>query len=398
MSTNRLPKSASNPLGTATKRKAAINTSSDFDSSGPFASKRPHKRRRAVTSRHPLANRSTNVFATGHYECPADPEDPSLYEDIDIGVFLPLKTAYWELHIRLSSFAHAVLEGENLHESPLDVLRLKVIKQLENDTAHCHPDMWFIRSARSSKEIANILSEHGWWSPLLLGFFVDKPVDEILLSHSIDPQGHPTAYLAQLFRMGAFAQLLRLDISHVSLSLHDISLLRLLPRLSSLNISSTNATNHHLLHLATHEGTLRDLNVSGNVAINDDCRVPLTVLSKLQTLHLRGTGVTVPCLRLLAYALPIDCRFVTLPLHCLNFLNNRHRHYCTAIPAGYAEDPRKVPNLALPMLKKNLELHKKANADILTTGSKVDLMDRLSSLLCARIADGRVIRRVGRGS
>jgi hypothetical protein len=48
------------------------------------------------------------------------------------------------------------------------------------------------------------------------------------------------------------------------------------------------------------------------------------------------------------------------------------------------------------MLKKNLELHKKANADILTTGSKVDLMDRLSSLLCARVADGMVIRRVGR--
>ena len=256
--------------------------------------------------------------------------------------------------------------------------------------------MTFIRSARSSKEIAKILSERGWWSPLLLGFFVDKPVDEILLSHSID-RGHPTAYLAQLFRMGAFARLLRLDISHVSLSLHDISLLRLLPRLSSLDISSTNATNHHLLHLATHEGSLRDLNVSGNVAINDDCRVPLTVLSKLQTLHLRGTEVTVPCLRLLVYALPINCRFVTLPLHCLNFLNNRHRHYCTAIPVGYVEDPRKVPNLALPMLKKNLELHKKANADILTTGNKVDLMDRLSSLLCARIADGRVIRRVGRG-
>lgn len=258
--------------------------------------------------------------------------------------------------------------------------------------------MRFIRSSRSSKEIAKILSERGWWSPLLLGFFVDKPVDELLLSHSIDPQGHPTAYLAQLFRMGAFAQLLRLDISHVSLSLHDISLLRLLPRLSSLDISSTNATNHHLLHLATHEGSLRDLNVSGNAAINDDCRVPLTVLSKLQTLHLRGTGVTVPCLRLLAYALPIDCRFVTLPLHCLKFLNNRHRHYCTAIPAGYVEDPRKVLNLTLPMLKKNLELHKKANADILTTGSKVDLVDRLSSLLCARVADGRVIRRVGRGS
>ena len=94
MSTNRLSKSASNHLGTATKRKAAINTSSDFDSSGPFANKRPRKRLRTVISRHPLANRSTNVFATGHYGCPADLEDPSLYEDIDIGVFLPLKIAY----------------------------------------------------------------------------------------------------------------------------------------------------------------------------------------------------------------------------------------------------------------------------------------------------------------
>lgn len=257
--------------------------------------------------------------------------------------------------------------------------------------------MRFIRSARSSKEIARILSERGWWSPLLLGFFVDKPADEIMLSCSIGLRDHPTVYLTQLFRMGAFAQLLRLDISHISLTPHDISLLRLLPRLSSLDISFTNATTHHLLHLATHERSLKDLNLSGNADINDDCRVPLSVLSKLQALHLRGTAVTVPCLRLLVYALPTDCRFITLPLHCLNFLNNRHRQYCTAIPVGYAEDPRKAPHLALSMLKKNLELHKRANANILTTGSKADLVERLSSLLCARVADGRVIRRVGGG-
>lgn len=226
--------------------------------------------------------------------------------------------------------------------------------------------------------------------------FANKRIQSLSLSASIGSRGNPTSSLMQLFRMEGFSHLTEVNISRLPLSLEDISLLRLLPQLSRLDVSFTNATNIHLLHLAIHASTLRELNISGNEQINDDCRVPLTALVNLQALHLRGTIVTVPCLRLLVYALPESCRFITLPLSCLNFFNNLHTRYSTSIPDGYVEDPRRVPNLTLPQLKKNLELHKKANDDILLTGSKVDLVDRLMALLCARVADGRIIRRIGR--
>ncbi|KAL2356048.1 hypothetical protein BJ546DRAFT_588422 [Cryomyces antarcticus] len=348
------------------KRGEPAEPSSDFNPSGPLAAKHVDKRRRVEQSspskRRALLEKSTNIPSIP-FDVPCDAED-----------------------------------GPNPFETSFDRLRLDVLNKLEqHHKAQDHPDLQKVRSATTSDDLAKLLSNHGWWTPFVLGLFTDKPVQEISLSRSVDALSSPSPYLAQLFRQGTFAQLSNLDLSGIPLSLNDVSLLRLLPRLVSLNIANTSATDHHLLHLATHAARLTHLNLSNNAAIDDDCRVPLTALHKLGSLYLRGTGITVPCLRLLVYALPPECRFVTLPQPCLDQLNAREKRYCAAIPAGYVQDPRQVPNLTLAMLKRNLELHKEANRDVQLTGSKVDLVDRLMGLLCARVADGRIAKRVGKG-
>ncbi|KAJ9666542.1 hypothetical protein H2201_003465 [Coniosporium apollinis] len=84
-----------------------------------------------------------------------------------------------------------------------------------------------------------------------------------------------------------------------------------------------------------------------------------------------------PCLRLLVYALPPECRLMTIPQPCLDYFNDREKRYYIAIPASYVQDPRQVAGLSMSALKHNLELHKQANKDIMLTGTRVDLVDRL---------------------
>lgn len=261
-----------------------------------------------------------------------------------------------------------------------------------------HVDMAIVETAESHQEIAELISDRGWWNPILLELFADTAIEEISLSNSIiSPSIGPGPLLTHFFRQGTFTRLSRLTLKGIPLSLYDISLLRLLPQLMLLNVSNTQATTTHLLHLATHAETLSVLDISGNPLIDDDCRVPLTALTRLKSLYLRGTAVTMPCLRLLVYALPSECRLMTIPQSCLDYFNDRGKRYCISIPTGYVQDPRQVAGLSMSALKHNLELHKQANRDIMLTGTRIDLVDRLKGMLCARVADGRIVARVGKG-
>ena len=242
------------------------------------------------------------------------------------------------------------------------------------------------------------LSLGGWWTPELLDIFRTEPVTDISLTSSVHRPDESAGLVGRFFQQGCFTRLTRVSLASISLSHTDLSALRLLPAVSSLNLASTGIDTYHLLHMISHAHTLRDLNLSSNLKVTDDSRVPLSALPRLSNLYLRDTGLTMPCLRLLVYALPSTCRFVTVPQGCLDYLNDRSRFYCQSIPAGYIQDPRHVPHLTVPVLRKNLELHKRFNRDIIIGGGKAELVEKLMGLLCGRIADGGIAKRIGRGT
>jgi len=66
------------------------------------------------------------------------------------------------------------------------------------------------------------------------------------------------------------------------------------------------------------------------------------------------------------------------------------------IPDSYAHDPKKLENMNLPELKRNLQLHSRANSEILLTGSKSELFNRLNNILQSRLADARIVKMLGR--
>lgn len=66
------------------------------------------------------------------------------------------------------------------------------------------------------------------------------------------------------------------------------------------------------------------------------------------------------------------------------------------IPTGYVQDPTQVAAMTMPNLKKNLELHSKVNKDVQVTGTKVELVNRLTVILSNRRADSGIVEVLGR--
>jgi len=270
---------------------------------------------------------------------------------------------------------------------------------VENSVATVDPDVAEIENLRKPDDIAALLSRRGWWTADILELFGQTSIAELSLSKTLST----SSFTASTTVLGAFLRspigfecLQTLSLSKVSLSLKGIACLRMLPCIKALDLAATRLTTQHLLHLAIHADTLERLNIAMNPTIDDDARVPLSALGHLRTISLRDTSITLPCLRLLVYALPQGCRFMTLPSATLEYLNSRTRRYCVQIPQDYCSDPRQIPELNVAVLKRNLELHKRSNSDVTITGSKVEMVTRLSGILCNRVADEKIASRVGR--
>jgi hypothetical protein len=213
------------------------------------------------------------------------------------------------------------------------------------------------------------------------------------------PKIPPAQLVASLFAQHCFVKLTTLNLRNNTLSSDDIALLRVLPSLTALDLCATGITNMALYHLVCHRHTLTTLNITNNEKITDEARFVIRPFYNLTALFLRGTNMSMPALRRLVLDdLAKGCRLLSIPAHAIDTINHWNEKYAVEIPAGYIEDPTKVDYVAVPVLKKNLELHAKFNKDVQVTGTKVELIHRLKVLLGNRYADMRLISVLGRAS
>lgn len=203
--------------------------------------------------------------------------------------------------------------------------------------------------------------------------------------------------LGPLFAQGKFEKLTTLTLHNTALSDDDVAHLRVLPALESLDLRATGISNQALHHLVCHRHTLTTLNISLNSRITDDARIILKAFPNLAALFLRGTSFTLTGVRTLALDdLNEGCRLLSLPAPVLEFIARRD---VVEIPAGYISDPdpEKIANMTLPNLKKNLQFHSKTNnKDIQVTGTKPELVRRLTAVLRNYAADRRILEILGR--
>ena len=303
------------------------------------------------------------------------------------------------------------------HPAALDPRPITLTDQVISFLTSTQPSLSLDISRTSSADtLASLLTNHRLWSPALLTLFQFHPLTTLNLTTQTS-NTDPSPLMRVFFTQHTFTKLTTLTLSSVPLDVDSIAHLRLLPSLSSLDISSTGIDNRAISNLVCHRRTLSALNLSNNPSVTDDARVPLIALSALAHLHLRGTSFTMPGLRRLVtdlesrYPLPISSlnaptqhrkmvRLVTIPTACLDALNNP-TGYALIIPKeqGYVENARYVDVLDIKMLKKNLELHQRVNRGLSLVGGKIELIYRLREVLEKRAGDGRLRRALlGEGS
>ncbi|KAI5793863.1 hypothetical protein DFH27DRAFT_567583 [Peziza echinospora] len=293
--------------------------------------------------------------------------------------------------------------------------------------AHLPSDIKYpLPTTEDPDELAQHLTAQRLWTPELLAEFQHTAVTRIVLTPPgpTAPAGHDyTPLITVFFNTGVFTALTYLSLSPLSFVTHSqISLLRILPSLKHLDLSSTHISTRSLYHLSPHWKTLTTLNITGNPGISDEAYGPLTALDNLENLYLAGTSFSMPGLRRLAtlqkeataariaelaFELPsstpprppTQCRIMSIPRACEDYLNSLQRapRYCPSIPAGmgYVTDSRMVDNLQLEALKRNLALHAKYCKDVGVTGSKVELVARLKGILENMAGDARFLRAMG---
>ncbi|CCX16522.1 hypothetical protein FPQ18DRAFT_403143 [Pyronema domesticum] len=253
---------------------------------------------------------------------------------------------------------------------------------------------------------AKLISSRDAWTPALLTFICRQPgLTTLDLSMPAPSPGSfsvpscsPDLLLKPFFSFSISTSLTTLSFRNRYLTTSSISLLRMIPALVSLDLTATSITNHALYHLTVHT-SLSLLNLNNNPSITDDVRPVFSALPSLRSLYLRGTSFTTPALRrLVTEDLPKGCRLLSIPAPTIEALNSRGERYCMEIPQGegYLEDPAVVGNQGVEVLRRNLELHKRCNKDIQTSGTKVELAGRLRGVLEKRRGDEGILAVLGR--
>ncbi|RPB28786.1 hypothetical protein L211DRAFT_755133, partial [Terfezia boudieri ATCC MYA-4762] len=172
-----------------------------------------------------------------------------------------------------------------------------------------------------------------------------------------------------------FTALTDLSLANLPIQTGELDCIRLLPELVNLDLTNTGVDTRALFGL---HRSLRTLNLTNNLGVDDGTLVPLYSQLALKKIYLEGT--TKPKLHI-----------ASIPLSCTWYFQSTPQ-YAVDIPAGpgYIKDPTAVARLGVGTLLKNLKVHHEVNKRISLGGSKMEMAARLKEYLWRRKMDGRV--------
>ncbi|KAG6840336.1 hypothetical protein C0991_007337 [Blastosporella zonata] len=135
--------------------------------------------------------------------------------------------------------------------------------------------------------------------------------------------------------------------------------------------------------------TLTQLSLGSNPAINDDAVPALLLFSKLAFLCILDTGIGMPGLRRLACTIYDEGRIIDIeiPTACEVYVRELDKKYELNPRPPLIAVPEASMQLSMAALQRNLAAHKAKNPDILATGSKREMAERLKLILEMRRMD-----------
>ncbi|KAI0648655.1 hypothetical protein C8Q79DRAFT_461996 [Trametes meyenii] len=250
------------------------------------------------------------------------------------------------------------------------------------------------------QNILDALAVEGHITDQVLRLFCSSEVECLDLAASMADEDGLNLGARDLLRVlsttDSFLFLEELNFAGVALNDADILYFNRLPRLSRLWLSNTGIGNEAMYHLVALKRSLEELDLSLNLDISDDSVPPLICLRKLCFLSLSETKITISGMRRLAVmsrarvASHDDPRCdlqVDPPREVEEYLDDLDSEYLLYPTPPLITVPDAVPDLTVAALKRNLAAHADCNPKILASGTKAEMIERLSGILRAREGD-----------
>ncbi|KAG2132991.1 hypothetical protein DEU56DRAFT_951132, partial [Suillus clintonianus] len=134
---------------------------------------------------------------------------------------------------------------------------------------------------------------------------------------------------------------------------------------------------------------LRYLSLAHNPKIDDDAIPAIILLTNLGYLSIQATGICMPGFRRLAAVIYTEDRIIDIeiPFRCEKYIDNLHKQYLVDPGLPLITDPSACPLLSNTALTRNLQAHADINPSIVPTGTRLEMIERLTKLLERRLMD-----------
>ncbi|KAI0373628.1 hypothetical protein BV20DRAFT_937742 [Pilatotrama ljubarskyi] len=255
--------------------------------------------------------------------------------------------------------------------------------------------------APTHQHILDIIAAQGRLTVQVLNLFSRSEVECLDLTSSMMDEGGLNLGAPDLLRTlsnpEVFLFVQELNLSGVNVEDADVLSFNRLPRLCRLWLSRAGIGNEAVYHLVALKRSLRELDVSHNLRIDDDA-VPalLLLLRRLEFLSLVETSVSIAGMRrlaLLAHFLSsasgrtTQLLQVEAPRTVEDYIDELDSKYLLDPAPPLVIDADAVPQLSVAALRRNLGGHAACNPSIVVGGTKGEMAERLSGILRCREGD-----------
>ncbi|KAK7434240.1 hypothetical protein VKT23_016047 [Stygiomarasmius scandens] len=248
-------------------------------------------------------------------------------------------------------------------------------------------------SSKTHQGIVDLLGREGLLNERILEVFRSSEIQKLGLGPSMADEGGLNlgagGILGVLRKPNSFLFLTELDFRGTKLDDTDLRGLSAILKLSRLGLDYTGIGNEGVFNLVSLKQTLNYLSLKGNTDVDDDAVPGLIVLWRLVKLGLVDTGIGMCGLRRMARVIEEERRVVDVEIP------GRCEEYIESIPTQYLVHPQ-PPLITIPAvctrlsagaLKRNLEAHKAVNSNILASGTREEMKERLEGILKTREVD-----------
>ncbi|KAF7965926.1 hypothetical protein HWV62_14438 [Athelia sp. TMB] len=243
------------------------------------------------------------------------------------------------------------------------------------------------------QDIADVLGDNGYLTASVLNALRTSEIKSLSLSSSIsDADGLNLAgrdIFSVFSKPNSFLFISELIFSGTPI--HDFDLIHIhhLPRLARLALDDTEIGNEAMFLLVPLKRSLLDLTVAGNPRIDDNAIPPIMSLNRISYLSIVDTAIGMEGLRMLARTIHSEDRAIeiAIPVLCEFYIDNMDSKYMIEPKAPLIVDPTACAALSVAALKRNLSGHAAFNPDIVSSGTKLELVERLKKILETRQID-----------